>query len=52
VQERLNEALAHLVRDDAFRHRCAKNGIAFGRMADVYQMAERAVDLIETRIRG
>jgi len=52
VQERLNEALARLVRDEAFRRRCAENGIAFGRMADVYQMAEHAVDLIETRIRG
>ncbi len=52
AQERLNEALAHLVCDGAFRARCAANGVAFGRMADVYQMAERAVDLIETRLHG
>ncbi|MGE0624988.1 MAG: glycosyltransferase family 4 protein [Pseudomonadales bacterium] len=52
VQARLNEAVANLVGDREFRSRCAANGIAFGRIADVYQMAERAVDIIETRVNG
>ena len=51
-QERLNEVVARFVGDRALRTRCAQNGIAFGRRADVYQMAERAVDLIESRLNG
>jgi UDP-glucose:(heptosyl)LPS alpha-1,3-glucosyltransferase len=50
VQQRLNAELARLVGDRDFRQQCARNGIAFGRTADVYHMAERAVDLIETRL--
>jgi UDP-glucose:(heptosyl)LPS alpha-1,3-glucosyltransferase len=50
VQQRLNAELARLVGDRDFRQQCARNGIAFGRTADVYHMAEHAVDLIETRL--
>ena len=52
MQDRLNAEVARLVSDRAYRARCSANGIAFGRMADVYQMAERAVDLIESRVNG
>ncbi len=45
-QERLNAELARLVADPAYRQCCARNGIAFGQTADIYQMAERAADLI------
>ncbi|HEY5647406.1 MAG TPA: glycosyltransferase family 4 protein [Pseudomonadales bacterium] len=51
-QQRLNEVVARFVADRTLRTRCAQNGIAFGRRADVYQMAERAVDLIESRLNG
>ncbi|MEM8765876.1 MAG: glycosyltransferase family 4 protein [Pseudomonadota bacterium] len=49
-QEALNGALERLLVDDAFRAECSKRGIEFGRTADVYQMAERAVDLIEAEL--
>lgn len=52
VQARLNEAVADFVSDGAFRQRCAARGVAFGRIADVYRMADRAVDLIEARLDG
>lgn len=51
-QERLNMVLERMITDDAFRRRCSANGITFGRTADVYGMAERAVDLIEEHLRG
>jgi UDP-glucose:(heptosyl)LPS alpha-1,3-glucosyltransferase len=51
-QERLNEELKRLITDPVFRRRCAANGIAFGRTANVYGMAERAVDLIEENLGG
>ena len=51
-QTRLNEAVERLVADEAFRASCSEKGVAFGRTADVYHMAERAADLIEARIVG
>ncbi len=50
AQDALNRQLERLLTDDAFRAACAKRGIEFGRTADVYQMAERAVDLIEAEL--
>ncbi len=51
-QRRLNEALEHMVADESFRRTCSENGVAFGRTADVYHMAERAAELIEARFVG
>ncbi len=49
-QDRLNEVLERMLSDAGFRKRCSENGVAFGRSADVYHMAERAADLIEARL--
>ncbi len=51
-QQRLNEVLEAFVTDEALRRACAEKGVAFGRTADVYHMAERATDLIEARLAG
>lgn len=51
-QEALDRALAHMVADEGFRTECAGNGVAFGRAADVYRMAEQAADLIEAKLVG
>ena len=51
-QEALNGALAQMVADEDFRHQCAENGVAFGRTADIYRMAEQAADLIEAKLVG
>ena len=52
AQQRLNEALQRMLTDAEYRKRCSENGVAFGRTADVYHMAERAADLIEARLGG
>jgi UDP-glucose:(heptosyl)LPS alpha-1,3-glucosyltransferase len=46
-QEQLNRELVRYVTDPELRRRCGRNGIEFGRSADVFDMAERAADLIE-----
>jgi UDP-glucose:(heptosyl)LPS alpha-1,3-glucosyltransferase len=51
-QETFNQELACLVADDVFRRQCSRNGVAFGQTADIYHMAERAVDLIEAKVVG
>jgi UDP-glucose:(heptosyl)LPS alpha-1,3-glucosyltransferase len=51
-QEQLNRELARMITDEDHRRHCSANGIAFGRTADVYGMAERAVDLIEEHLGG
>ena len=51
-QFELNGALEHLISDEIFRRTCSEKGVAFGRSADVYHMAERAADLIEARVVG
>ncbi|MFV2089969.1 MAG: glycosyltransferase family 4 protein [Pseudomonadales bacterium] len=51
-QDRLNSELIRLVEDDDWRARCAANGVRFGRTADIYRMAEHAVDHIEERLGG
>ena len=51
-QVELNEAVARMMMDVSFRRACALNGVAFGRDADVYHMAEQAADLIEESLHG
>jgi UDP-glucose:(heptosyl)LPS alpha-1,3-glucosyltransferase len=51
-QARLNSELARLVEDDDLRSRCSASGVRFGKNADIYRMAESAVDLIEERLSG
>jgi len=51
-QEQLNRELARIVTDRSFREKCARNGLAFGRTADVYQMVEKAADIIEEHLGG
>lgn len=45
-QEKLNDALAIILRDDDARFRWSEHGIAFGLNADIYDMPERAADII------
>lgn len=46
-QAELNAALLAALEDPEQRRRWSENGVAFGRQADIYGMAERATDLIE-----
>jgi UDP-glucose:(heptosyl)LPS alpha-1,3-glucosyltransferase len=52
AQSRLNEVLRSLIENAEQRRIYSINGLQFGETADIYQMAERAGDLIEERIRG
>lgn len=45
-QATLNAALASMLQDDDARARWSGNAIAFGRTADIYDMHERAADII------
>ena len=51
-QTRLNSELAMLIEDADRRARCSESGVRFGKKADIYRMAESAVDLIEARLSG
>ena len=48
-QEVFNETLTRAIRDPQQRKLWSGNGIRFGETADIYRMAESAVDLIEER---
>lgn len=45
-QETLDRSLASMLADDDARARWSSNGIAFGKTADIYDMPERAADII------
>jgi UDP-glucose:(heptosyl)LPS alpha-1,3-glucosyltransferase len=45
-QTTLNRTLASMLADDDARARWSHNGIAFGKAADIYDMPERAADII------
>lgn len=45
-QTTLDEFLASMLADDNARARWSSNGIAFGKTADIYDMPERAADII------
>ncbi len=45
-QTTLNRTLASMLADDDARMRWSRNGIAFGKTADIYDMPERAADII------
>lgn len=51
-QRALNEALHEALTDPARRACWARNGVAFGRRADLFSMPERAADLIEEHVGG
>jgi len=46
AQERLDQALAEILADDAQRARWQRNGLAFADSADLYSMPQRAADVI------
>lgn len=51
-QAALDQALEDALGNPAERRRWSRNGLAFGGCADIYDMPERAADLIEERARG
>jgi UDP-glucose:(heptosyl)LPS alpha-1,3-glucosyltransferase len=51
-QSQLNDVLRSLIENENQRQIYSSNGLRFGETADIYHMADRAVDLIQERIRG